>query len=113
MQRDGLPLTEPELVAQCEQEYEDAAQHGGQVRRALAHLLPVAQPRNLSPRLPALFAAAHLQAWRLPPPRRRRWMPASALPGRWCTRPCPPTSPAALSSQRRCPTILGRWTSGT
>ncbi|KAL4424719.1 hypothetical protein ABPG77_000062 [Micractinium sp. CCAP 211/92] len=30
MQRDGLPLTEPELVQQCEREYEDAAQHGGQ-----------------------------------------------------------------------------------
>lgn len=31
MQRDGLPLTEPELIQQCEREYEDAAQHGGQV----------------------------------------------------------------------------------
>lgn len=28
--RDDLPVTEPELVQQCEREYEAAAQHGGQ-----------------------------------------------------------------------------------
>lgn len=112
MQRDGLPLTEPELVQQCEREYEDAAQHGGQVGCTrlsfVAHFLDgIFCSPAASPRLPIRLICAR------PSPSRRHWMLASGSPGRWCTRPRVRTSLAASSLQRRCLTTPDGWTKGT